>query len=150
MFFFFAAMYRTVYRIETKLVIHDGCSRSLPGSSIERSGPTDSWGYDVRWHAGWWTRCQVQPLFNASCNYKVPFIRYTNSVRERGRDHETRRGTTRRVALISACSIDPDQWSDCEPATRKIWYIISVSMRNYFADHDKWIRMVGTGKLPMF
>ena len=32
----------------------------------------------------------------------------TNSVKERGRDHETRRGT-RRVTLISPCSIDPDQ-----------------------------------------
>lgn len=41
--------------------------------------------------------------------YKAPFIMYTNSVKELGRDHETRRGTTRRVTLISACSIDPDQ-----------------------------------------
>lgn len=41
--------------------------------------------------------------------YKAPFFRHTNSVKERGRDHETRRETTRRVILISASSIDPDQ-----------------------------------------
>jgi len=48
------------------------------------------------------------PCLTHRAIYKAPVIRYTNSVKELGRDHETRRGTTRRVTLISASSIDPD------------------------------------------